>query len=642
VNRYIFHRYAHQAWQGLLPGMTMGPWGMHLERTVTWWNQGAAWLRYAARCQHLLQAGRFAADVCYFAGEGAPLDLPGRSGLRPEMPAGYDYDGCDATVLDRMTVRNGWIALPGGMQYRVLVLPESWLMTPAVLRKVRDLVSGGATVVGPRPEKSPSLSGYPGCDEEVRRIAGKVWGDCDGRRVTARAYGKGRVVWGRPLARVLTQMGVGPDFAAVAEGGRDLAPPRLATIHRIAGDAEIYFVSNQRYQSTEALCSFRVAGKAPELWRPETGLMEPAPVYREQGGRTVVPLQLDPAGSVFVVFHRRPAARELCVSIARERKTVRRSAPRLEVRRAFYETAAGRGADVTAKVAALVAAGETVIPATNAVFGDPVPNVVKRLRVEYRLNGKPMQRTVGENEVLELATEREDGALPSFEVTATPGGAVALTPWQAGVYAGRTAAGRTVRFRVREGARRLTLAGPWALRFPPGWGAPPQVRLGRRTSWSERPEAGARYFAGTAEYRQSFTVPAAMVRSGQRVVLDLGRVKNLAEVRLNGRDLGVLWKAPFRLDVTGRVKAGRNSLSVRVTNLWPNRLIGDAQLPEEVEWQGNAIAAWPRWLVEGRPRPKTGRFTFTTWRFYRKDSPLLESGLLGPVAVWSAKTVVVR
>jgi hypothetical protein len=642
VNRYIFHRYAHQPWQGLLPGMTMGPWGMHLERTVTWWSQGSAWLRYVARCQQLLQAGRFAADVCYFAGEGAPLDLPGRSGLRPEMPAGYDYDGCDATVLDRMTVRNGRIALPGGMQYRVLVLPESRLMTPAVLRKVRDLVSGGATVVGPRPEKSPSLSGYPGCDEEVRRIAGEVWGDCDGRRVTARAYGKGRVVWGRPLVQVLTQMGVGPDFAAVAEGGRDLAPPRLATIHRTAGDAEIYFVSNQRYQSAVVLGSFRVAGKAPELWRPDTGRMELAPVYREQGGRTMVPLQLEPAGSMFVVFRRRPAAREHWVSMGREGKTVRRAAPRLEVRRAFYEAADGRGADVTAKVAALVAAGETVIPATNAVFGDPVPNVVKRLRVDYRLNGKPMQRTVGENEVLELATEREDGALPSFEVTATPGGAVALTPWQAGVYAGRTAAGRTVRFRVREGARRLSLAGPWALRFPPGWGAPPQVRLGRLTSWSERPEAGARYFSGTAEYRQSFTVPAAMVRSGQRVVLDLGRVKNLAEVRLNGRDLGVLWKAPFRLDVTGRVKAGRNSLSVRVTNLWPNRLIGDAQLPEEVEWQGNAIAAWPRWLVEGRPRPKTGRFTFTTWRFYRKDSPLLESGLLGPVAVWSAKTLIIR
>ncbi|MGC8834926.1 MAG: glycosylhydrolase-like jelly roll fold domain-containing protein, partial [Armatimonadota bacterium] len=121
--------------------------------------------------------------------------------------------------------------------------------------------------------------------------------------------------------------------------------------------------------------------------------------------------------------------------------------------------------------------------------------------------------------------------------------------------------------------------------------------------------------------------------------LDLGRVKNFAEVTLNGRKLGILWKAPFRLDVTGIVKPGRNLLSVRVTNLWPNRLIGDEQLPPDVEWNGPALARWPQWLVEGKPRPKTGRYTFTTWRFYTKDSPLLESGLIGPVVIRSAQKV---
>ena len=118
-------------------------------------------------------------------------------------------------------------------------------------------------------------------------------------------------------------------------------------------------------------------------------------------------------------------------------------------------------------------------------------------------------------------------------------------------------------------------------------------------------------------------------------------MKNLAEVKLNGKSLGVLWKAPFRTDVTDLVKPGRNTLEVRVTNLWPNRLIGDEQLPDEVEWNGNAIARWPEWLVKGEPRPRTGRIAFTTWRFYRKDSPLLESGLLGPVTLRSVDHVTV-
>lgn len=640
VNRYIFHRYAHQPWLDLYPGMTMGPWGMHLERTVTWWDPGAAWLRYVARCQNLLQSGQFVADVCYFRGEEATGDLPTRGNLRPELPEGYDYDGCDTSaLLLRMAVKDGRIVLPDGMRYRVLVLPDSPRMTPSVLRKIGDLVRAGATVVGPRPSQSPSLSGYPDCDDEVRRLADAIWGNCDGTTVTEHVYGAGRVVWGKPLREVLAARGVGPDFALDASW----PGARLATIHRRSGDADIYFVSNQRYRTEEVSCAFRVTGRAPELWHPDTGRIEPAPVWRQENGRAIVPLRLDPAGSVFVVFRRR-AVGEHWVSVARAGRTQRPPTPRIEIRKAVYEAADGtQGADVTAKVAGMAAAGELVIPATNDVFGDPVPNVVKRLRVEYVLNGKARTKTVGENESLALAEEREEASFPAFEVARSgPNGALTLLPWQAGTYVARTAGGRTVRLPVTRAAGMLTLSGPWSLRFPPGWGAPPQVRLPRLISWTEHPHPDVRFFSGTAEYEKTFTVPAAMAGKGRALRLDLGQVKNLAEVRLNGRPLPVLWKAPFRLDVTGIVRPGRNTLSVRVTNLWPNRLIGDARLPEEVEWNGNAIAAWPRWLREGRPRPKTGRFTFTTWRFYTKDSPLLPSGLLGPVTLRSVEEVVVR
>ena len=264
------------------------------------------------------------------------------------------------------------------------------------------------------------------------------------------------------------------------------------------------------------------------------------------------------------------------------------------------------------------------------MFGDPTPHVVKQLRIEYLLDGKPVRKIGGENETLELAEEPEEAA-PTFEVARARDGALALTPWQPGVHGAdgprpdRAPSGK-------ESARRLPVAGPWSLRFPAGWGAPARVRLARLISWPEHPDPGVRYFSGTAEYQRSFTVPAAMLGAGRALRLDLGRVKNLAEVRLNGRDLGVLWKAPFQLDVTGLVKPGPNTLSIRVTNLWANRLIGDAQLPKR--WNGGATRSrrGRKWLVEGQPRPKSGRITFTTWRCYRKDLPLLQFGLIGPVS----------
>lgn len=638
VNRYIFHRYAHQPWMNLKPGMTMGPWGMHLERTVTWWEQSAAWMKYIARCQYLLQSGLFVADVCYFCGEGAPNSLPGRSGLQPPLPDGYDYDGCDSSViLKRMSVRNGRIVLPDGMSYRLLVLPNSRFMTPQMARKIRDLVRAGAVVVGPKPLKSPSLTGYPRCDEEVRAIAEEVWGNVDGVNVKERSFGRGKVVWGQTLQEVLNKLGIPPDFEPL----RTPDGAHLAYIHRKVGNADVYFVSNQRYRPERVVCTFRVSGRIPELWHPDTGKIETAPVFEEKNGRTSVILNFDPAGSVFVVFRRPLRGYAHLASLNRVGAESARRAPRIEIRRAFYEPADGRpgGADVTAKVAEMVAAGQYSIPANNSVFGDPTPDIVKRLRVEYVLNGKPMQKIAAENGTLELvADDREEFGPPSYEVAVTDGKTV-LIPWQTGTYAFRTASGRTGRIAVSRPPSTLQIAGPWNLRFPAGWGAPERVRLDRLISWTEHPNPGVRYFSGTAEYTKEFNVPAQMLGRDRVVLLDLGRVKNLAEVTLNGRKLGILWKAPFRLDVTGIVKPGRNLLSVRVTNLWPNRLIGDEQLPPDVEWNGPTLARWPQWLLEGKPRPKTGRYTFTTWRFYTKDSPLLESGLIGPVVLRSVQKV---
>ncbi len=153
------------------------------------------------------------------------------------------------------------------------------------------------------------------------------------------------------------------------------------------------------------------------------------------------------------------------------------------------------------------------------------------------------------------------------------------------------------------------ITGPWKVSFDPKWGGPESVVFETLESWTKRPEEGIRYYSGTATYRQTFDLPETSRGGNARIYLDLGKVKNLATVRLNGKDLGVVWTAPWRVDITGAVKPTGNRLEIDVVNLWPNRLIGDAALPAEK------------------------RYTVTNVQTYKKDSPLLESGLLGPVTV---------
>jgi len=171
------------------------------------------------------------------------------------------------------------------------------------------------------------------------------------------------------------------------------------------------------------------------------------------------------------------------------------------------------------------------------------------------------------------------------------------------------------------------LTAPWTVSFDPSWGGPEKVTFEQLTDWSQHTDTGIKYYSGTAFYRQTFDAP---MQKKDRMYLDLGKVKNMARVRLNGHDLGVVWTAPWSVDITKAVKTKGNQLEIEVVNLWPNRLIGDEQLPDD----GIRRGQWPEWLTEGKERP-SGRYTFTTHRHFTKDSPLLESGLIGPVTIWS-------
>jgi len=177
----------------------------------------------------------------------------------------------------------------------------------------------------------------------------------------------------------------------------------------------------------------------------------------------------------------------------------------------------------------------------------------------------------------------------------------------------------------------VEITGDWTLSFPAGWGAPEKVTLGKLISWTEHPDAGVKYFSGTAVYDKTFEWYATR-NTSQRLILDLGYLKNFAEVTLNGKQLPLLWKPPYRLDVTDILKQGANTLQISVTNLWPNRLIGDEQQPDDLQWEGIRLKEIPQWVKDGKNSP-TGRYTFTTWHHWKKDDKPLSSGLFGPVII---------
>ena len=718
VNRLIFHRFAMQPWTNRWPGMTMGQWGTHFDRTSTWWNQSRAWISYLTRCQFLLQQGRFVADVAYFCGQSAPNEL--RMG-DPPLPPGYDYDAVGEDALRNGSVRSGRLVLPSGASYAVLVLPPSDpFLTPALLRKLAGFVEEGLTVVGAPPPASPSLQDYPKCDAEVRKLAGKLWSNCDGKNVTSHTYGKGKVCWGQPLAEVLRGLALSPDVS-----GANQVKPMPAFIHRQDGDTDIYFVSNQRNDFVSAECSFRCVDRVPELWNPLDGSVSPAPVWRQQEARTIIPLALDPAGSIFVVF-RSKAPTDHLVALHHKSTRPRNQSHPAEVRilRAEYGVFADSAeswSDVTTNVQALVAAGTHAIPAGNALAGDdpapmivkelrvqyrlqglekteavdegsvlnlpegaevirarygqfradrrrtvdlkeklsalvdegrreisvnndlaggdPVPNRVKELRVEYSIDGKVTRAHVAEGDTLALPSGGDpEGGQPVYSLQVGPDGRTELSSRESGEFVFDWSSGRESTLQCGPVPRPVELPGPWEIQFPPGWGAPESVQFAQLQSWTDSENSGVKYFSGTVTYTRDFELPAARTR--QELWLDLGKVKNIAEVRLNGVELGILWKPPFRVKLDSAAKPGTNRLEIKVTNLWPNRLIGDEQLPADCEWSGKRLKSWPPWLLEGRPSP-TGRLTFTTWHHWTRDGALLESGLLGPVRLECSEVVTV-
>jgi hypothetical protein len=209
-------------------------------------------------------------------------------------------------ALSRVQVRDGRLVLPDGMSYSVLVLPDRAEISLEALRKIGSLVEAGAVVVGRRPLRTNSLRGYPGADKEVEEIAGRMWGPFD-HDTGEHAYGKGKVVWNRPLRDVLAELRVGPDLVVENVANAD---QHIDYVHRRTDREDYYFVSNSSLRSEDVSLLFRVDGnRTPELWNPLDGSVLPWSDFEAVAGGVRLRLRMPPVASLFVVFRKENESR---------------------------------------------------------------------------------------------------------------------------------------------------------------------------------------------------------------------------------------------------------------------------------------------------------------------------------------------
>ena len=317
---------------------------------------------------------------------------------------------------------------------------------------------------------------------------------------------------------------------------------------------------------------------------------------------------------------------------------------------------------LTGRLASDVHDGAICVDIDNAYAGcDPAFRKVKSSRIVYEYDGE--ERTIELPEYSRFNISAGPVLQPPPVWEWRGGGILAWKPLSAvlsysdGSKAELSAAPRAP----------VAVEGEWNVSFPPGWDAPESVVFPQLESWTKNANDGIKYFSGTATYRKrvKLKVESEKLKVGERVMLDLGEVRNFAEVTVNGKKYAPLWRPPFRVDITEAVAMGREKtasvqqqdcgssmidIEIRVTNLWPNRLIGDDRLfAEDCEWLGHIkqgfkevnIKEMPQWVKDGKKSP-TGRHTFTMFKHWSKHDEPLESGLLGPVVIRFAEFAAVE
>lgn len=655
VNRFVFHSYAHQAYERNGAGITMGIWGFHFNRKNTLWDFYDGWLSYIGKSQFMLQQGKFSASALYIAPEEVPCITPltqiyaakdfycGVDLFAPNLPFGYAGNVCEPyAAFDSISVSDGKIRLKSGMKYDILIANNTETISDRLLGKIRSFANDGAIVLlGNPPKKSFGLSGYPKNQKRFDSLVSELWGGLDGTSKTSKKLGKGRVFFGVSPESVLREIGVKPDFSATRVDGKKLED--IKYILRKTESADIYFIANQAESGLAAFINaeFASACPSPEIWDAETGKIVPASVWDSSGGRTVAQLALLPRQSLFVVFDKNAEAYPHLKKAKWEPS--KKLSERLVVEKALWRSTDGsKGADVTELVRSKIKDSSLKLSATSGELGgDAAPNMPKVLEVFYSIDGKKESLAVNEWKSAEIkCPPLSESGLPDREFAVERrGGKMFLRAWAEGSFEALSADGKEIKINPGKIPEKIDLSRGWTVELKNS--GVKKFRKNKLESLSKSGNPDVKYFSGTARYSKKFNLPEGFLSDVVAFDLDLGKVRDIARVRLNGKDIGNLWYPPYSREVTEALKEGENILEVEVANTWFNRLVGDETLPEDAEWKprnsnGQLLKSFPDWYMKGEKSP-SGRKAFTTFRNWRKDSPLIESGLIGPVILRPSK-----
>ena len=438
INSTILHVYVSQNEEIRNPGLATW-FGTEFNRKNTWFNDMDIFLQYLKRCGFLLQQGNYTADVAYFIGEDAPKMTGEQS---PALPKGYSFDYMNGEVIkNRLNMQNGKLMLPDGLNYSVLVLPNSETIRPEVLEKIKKLVADGAILLGKKPQRSPSMQNFPQSDQQIRTLTSELWRNIDGKQNKINQFGKGLVIQDMDLTEVFNYLKIKPDF-------KTSTPDSIQFTHRNVEGSDIYFLSNQGNTKVQTNATFRVKNKTPQLWNPVSGETKTLPQSKQVDNATEIPIELDAGESTFIVF-------------------------------------------------------------TNT-------------------------------------TEMPTGQTNNYPIAVD----------------------------------QITVDKPWKVNFhPKDEKAYQEVELKTLIDWSKSNIDSIKHFSGNAIYTNEFTSPKN--DKNKDTWIDLGEVYAIAKVKINGRDVGGVWTAPYRINISNAIKKGNNKIEVKVVNTWKNKLIGDSTLPEE-------------------------------------------------------------
>jgi hypothetical protein len=422
-----------------------------------------------------------------------------------------------------------------------------------------------------------------------------------------------------------------PDFSYMACN----ADAQITFIHRrmktASGDTHIYFVANLQRRPETITASFRVEGLVPTIWNAETGETDLPVAYEERGGRTYVNLRLSQVGSVFVVFT--PGeGHPVRLSVVKQHQ-IRRQPSSFTIShwiRPEVYAAPGRGMVIDPPGGEGDTARVGYSAGTNGIrvfehHQDQRREVIRWLhpisgwthvRIQYRDNTPSL--LIGDSLVV-------TGVRSGWTCVSGEGYDRSVQKIASG-FEGDLSLDHKGYPRPSDVC--LDLSRNWAVSFPV-WSKARDLMLDSLVSLSVLPDFNVRHFSGTATYSKSFSVNK--LQTGRRYLLNLGDVQHVAEVSINGSRDTILWKAPFTLDVTRYLKRGENTLRIRVTNNFVNRIIGDEHLPERYDYDAyGRIRQLPAWYLSDEADNRE-RVLFLPWKFYTKDDPLEDSGLLGPV-----------